>query len=135
MGFCRFCRKKKLKKMIKMAFKEMDMDMIKLVIVKLLDFDTRFRTNKTQLYLTKEIIRNPQLNEKYVLSLITGFHHIAKLFDQEVEEEIEDEAVVDVKLKQIESKRKEILIRKNQLKQQILAKNKRMKRRSTGAMG
>lgn len=135
MGICRRIRKWKLKKLLLKAFELMDLDMIKIAVRKFQDYDLHYQTNKLNISLQKIINGNPDLNERNVMRMLFDFHYLSKLFDEEEEKEEEDESMIDNKLQELDKKRKEIKIRKNQLKQQIFAKQKRMKRRKIGGMG
>ena len=137
-------RKTRLRKLLLEGFTLMDPNLIKIAITSLKDFDGKYSTNKLDKYLL-EIIQifnsNDEkitLNEKNVLNLVNKFIFDNILDDEEEEEKQKDEIEEKIEenreiLNEVEKRRKEIMLRKNQIRQKQVGKS--AKRRSTGGMG
>lgn len=137
---CKYIKKKRnLKKKLFKSIKENNKTNIKKYIIKLKDFDYFYQTNKLLKYLEFCCRTIPELIEDNIYSLITDFYFIDMIYDnerQELEVEITDN--LDEKLKQLERKKKEILIRANRIKGQTHLKNSKMNKnlkRRKGRMG
>lgn len=132
--------KRKLKKILFNGFSIIDIDMIKTAIVGLKDYDKKYNTEKLEKYIQEILKENkynketPDFNEENVKLSLNDFNMLENIFDETEEEKKDIEDVVDVKLTEIEKRRKEIIIRKNEIKNQIQGKNRRMMRKS-GGMG
>ena len=137
--------KKKLKKMLNKGFELMDTDMIKNAISSLIDFDSKYNSKKLNKYLL-EIIKvfrdDPKklnLNEVNVLNLAKEFV-FDNIFDADEQEESRQLDTIEEKLEEtrevlteVEKRRQEILLRKNQIRQRQSIKSN--KRRQTGSLG
>ena len=91
------------------------------------DFDKKY--NKQKLLKTLEYCCRviTGLEHDNIYSLVDDFNFINMLYTDEKEElEIEITDSLDIKLRQLEKKRKEILIRNNQIKAQHHLKNNKM---------
>ena len=121
-------QKKKLKKKLNKAILQNDKKLIKKYIIKLKDFDKKYQKNKLEKILEKIIRNNQNINEDNLFSLMNNFDFIDVIYNNEVLDNDENfNETIDEKLKFLEKKRKEILIRQNNMKQQIFLKNEKMK--------
>lgn len=120
--------KRKLKKKLKKSILQNDKKLIKKYIIKLKDFDKKYQKNKLEKVLEKIIRNNKNINEDNLFSLMDNFDFIETIFQDEILDNDENfNETVNDKLKFLEKKRKEILIRQNNMKQQIFLKNEKMK--------
>lgn len=137
--------KKKLKKSLRKSFDLMDVESIKRAIVSLADFDSKHCSHKLEKYLLQiiQVFRDdeekPTLNEKNVLNLPKEFI-FDSIFDNDVEEDERQLDVIEEKLEEtkevlteVEKRRKEIMLRKNLIRQRQMGKS--AKRRSSGTLG
>ena len=134
--------KRKLKKMLKRGFKDLDYDIIRMAFRGLLDFDAQNDSRKLQKYLQKIIHQfrddptQMNINEKNLNMAIHDLSKLDTIFDQTEEEVQQDEDVVDEKLIAIEKKRQDIIQRKQNIRNKLIAKEKKLQRRKTNsAMG
>lgn len=138
-------RKKKLKKLLNDGFSVMNTDIIKTAIKALEDFDAKYNTKKLEKYLLEivNIFRDddekPTLNEKNVLGLVEELV-FDSIFDDEEEEEERQLSEIEEKmqetkkvLNEVELRRKEIILRKNQIRQGQVIKSGKI--RKSGGMG
>lgn len=132
-------QKRKLKINLIKSIKENNKTNIKKYIIKLKDFDNKYQTNKLLKYLELCCRTIPELQPDNIYSLTNDFYFINMIYEKEKEElEAEITDNLDEKLKQLERKRKEILIRANKIKGQAVVKNNKMSRnqkRNKGRMG
>jgi len=135
--------KRKLKKLLKLGFEKLDFDLIRKGIVGLTDYDSRNNSNKLGKYLNKIVKKNDTINESKLNEALTDLSKIESIFDEdevieekEEEEDIDDrEEIIDEKLNEIKRRRKEVLIRKNQIQMERMGIMKKKQRRKMGAMG
>tara|TARA_Y100000034_G_C6767883_1_gene342411 strand:+ start:155 stop:646 length:492 start_codon:yes stop_codon:yes gene_type:complete len=119
--------KRKLKKKIIKSIQENNKTNIKKYIIKLKDFDEKYKKKKLLKYLEYCCRNINDLNENNIYSLIEDFNFIDMIYNNEkdnLEEEIHDN--LDEKLQELEKKRKMILSRSNQLQAKAMLKNHRM---------
>lgn len=137
--------KNKLKRLLKRGFDLMDTDLIKSAIKELSDFDGKHNSRKLDKYLLQIVNdfrddeEKPTLNEKNVLNLVKEFV-FDNIFDDDEEEEERQLDEIEEKLQaskevlsEVEKRRKEILLRKNMIRQRQIGKAS--KRRSVGGLG
>ena len=128
-----------LKNKLFKSIKENNKTNIKKYIIKLKDFDSYYQTNKLFKYLEKCCRNIPELIEDNIYSLINDFYFIDMIYENEKQElEVEITDNLDEKLRQLEKKKKEIILRANRIKGQThLKKNKinRNLKRRKGRMG
>ncbi len=119
--------KRKLKKKIFKSIKENNKCDIKKYIIKLKDFDKKYQKSKLLKNLEYCCRTINGLNEDNIYSLIEDFYFLNMIYENEKEElELEITDNLDMKLKQLEKKRKEILIRANRIKGQAVLKTQKM---------
>lgn len=137
--------KKKLKKLLMVGFDLMDADIIHSAIMSLMDFDGKHNSKKLDKYLL-EVVKTyrddetkPTLNEKNVLNLVKEFT-MDNIFDDDVIEEERQLDIIEEKmeetkqvLNEVDKRRKEIMLRKNMIRQRQIAKSS--KHRTSSAMG
>jgi hypothetical protein len=139
-------KKKHIKKYLYLAFDSLDIDMLKKSFSAVKDFDSKHNTNKMDKYLFDIVQRfrddddKPTLNEKVVLGLKDNFDDVRDILDNEDEEILirndVDERLEEVRevLQDVEQRRKEMIIRKNAIRAQMLEKNKRKSKTKRGSM-
>ena len=127
---CKYIKKKRnLKNKLFKSVKENNKCDIKKYIIKLKDFDKKYQKNKLLKFLEYCCRTINGLNEDNVYSLVEDFYFINMIYENEKEElEIEITDNLDMKLKQLEKKRKEIVIRANRIKGQAVLKSNKMNR-------
>jgi hypothetical protein len=119
--------KRILKKKLIKSINENNKTNIRKYIIEFKDFDKKYTKNKLLKTLEHCIRTIDDLNHENVYSLIEDFNFIDMIYNSEKEElEMEMSNNLDDKLKQLEKKRKEILIRANQIKSQHHLKNNKM---------
>ena len=140
------CSKRKLWKALHKGFIEVNGDIILETIDKLRDFDKKNKRNKLNKYINKILAENrkndlPNLNSKNVRGLSRNPELIHNIFDESEESILDEEDIIDKKidvvnstLTDIERKRKDIIIRKNEIRHNMINKNKKL-RRNSGKMG
>ncbi len=134
-------QKKRFKKMLINGFNNLDYDDIRMAICGLLDYDNKYSTKKLDKYLNKIVLefKNNEdklnINEGKLKEAISDFNQLENIFDIDEEEEKEQGDLLDEKLEEVMARRKEVLIRRNQLKQDRLGIIKKKQRRNIGAMG
>jgi len=123
------------------GFNNLDYDDIRMAICGLLDYDNKYSTKKLDKYLNKIVLefKNNEdklnINEGKLKEAISDFNQLENIFDIDEEEEKEQGDLLDEKLEEVMARRKEVLIRRNQLKQDRLGIIKKKQRRNIGAMG
>jgi hypothetical protein len=132
--------KRKLKKKLIRSIQENDKNNIKKYVIKLKDFDKRYNKRKLLKYLEVCVRKINGLNEENIFSLINDFSFIDMIYKNEEEElNIDIHNNLNKKLRELEKKRKEILIRSNQLQAKSLYKSnkmeKNMKNKKKGKLG
>lgn len=140
--------KKKLKRMINLSFDLMDGNMIREGIEALKDFDGKHNTKKLNKYIQQIINRfrqdedKPNLDEKKVKEALDDFDLLEFILeeDEDEEEDIKDEVeekMEEVKqvLNSVEQRRREMILRKNEIRMMMAGKSKKMDRRRFGGMG
>ena len=132
-------QKRKLKNNLIKSIKENNKTNIKKYIIKLKDFDSKYQTNKLLKYLEHCCRTIPELNEDNIYSLVNDFYFINMIYETEKEElEAEITDNLDEKLRQLERKKKEIMLRANRIKGQTHLKNSKMNKnlkKRRGRMG
>ena len=134
-------QKKRFKKMLIDGFNNLDYDDIRLAIVGLLDYDSKYSTKKLDKYLSKIIIdfKNDEnklnINELKLRDVINNGGNLDKIFDMTIEEEEEIDDMLDKKMNEVMARRKEVLNRRNALKQDRLGIIKKKQRRTIGGLG
>jgi hypothetical protein len=119
--------KRKLKKKLIKSIQENDKNKIKKYVIKLKDFDTRFNKKKLLKYLELSNRNINGLNQENIYSLLNDFSFLDMIYESEEDEiNIDNSNNLNEKLKELEKKRKEILIRNNQLQAKALFKNNKM---------
>lgn len=133
-------RKKGLKKGLVKAFESIDSDTILRSLTHIEDFDKKHNSNKLPKYLL-DIVNafdaddtKPTLNRNNTLGLMTDFSMIDTIFDETEEEVKEATNILDEKLIEIEQKRREVILRKNEIRSAQILKNSKM-RRTSNSMG
>ena len=137
--------KRKLKKLLKLGFDKLDFDMIRKAMVGLMDYDSRNSSKKLDKYLNK-IVKRYNVNTTKLNEALTDLSKMENIFDEDeiIEEEEEEPSInqeeldkefVDIQLEEIGKRRKEILIRRNQIQQDRLGIIKKKQRRTIGKMG
>lgn len=137
--------KNKLKKLLNVAFDAMDNDLIKGAIFSLLDFDRKHNSKKLDKYLLtiiktfRDDEEKPTLNEANVLNLRNEFV-LENIFEEDEKEEERQLDEIEIKLEEtrqvlseVDKRRKEVILRKNQIKQSQMMKSRKI--RSSGGMG
>ncbi len=136
--------KRKLKKLLLKGFKNADYNMIGKAISSLIDYDSRNNSKKLNKYLVKAIKRHKDtINEPNLVIALTDLSKLDTIFDAPiVEEEVDNEeeqeqiqAMLDEQLTEITRRRKEVLLRRNQIQIERLGIIKKKQRRAIGAMG
>ena len=134
-------QKKKLKKLLIEGFNNLDFDDIRIAICGLLDYDEKYSTKKLNKYLNKVVIdfKNSEdklnINENNLKEAINDFTKLESIFDIKEEEINEMDMVLDEKVAEIQKRRKEVLIRRNQIQQDRIGIIKKKQRRNIGKMG
>ena len=134
-------QKKRFKKMLIEGFNNLDYDEIRLAIVGLLDYDSKYSTKKLDKYLSKIVIdfKNDEdklnINELKLRDVIENGGNLDKIFDMTSDEEEEIIDVLDEKMNEVMKRRKEVLMRRNQIQADRLGIIKKKQRRNIGAMG
>ena len=134
-------QKKKLKKLLIEGFNNLDFDDIRIAICVLLDYDEKYSTKKLNKYLNKVVIdfKNSEdklnINENNLKEAINDFTKLESIFDIKEEEINEMDMVLDEKVAEIQKRRKEVLIRRNQIQQDRIGIIKKKQRRNIGKMG
>lgn len=122
-------KKRNLKKNLFKSIKENNKTNIKKYIIKSKDFDKKYQKNKLLKNLEHCCRTINGLNEDNIYSLVEDFYFINMIYENEKEElELEITDNLDMKLKQLEKKRKEIVIRANRIKGQAVVKSNKMNR-------
>ncbi len=123
--------KKKIKNNLIKAFNDKNIRKIKKYILYIKDFDKKYQTEKGPKYLNKIVMNNPDLNEENVLSLLTDFSMIDALYEDKslINHRLENK--LDIKLDLLERKRKETIIRQNQMNQVLAMKQRKMNKGKT----
>ena len=123
--------KKKIKNNLIKAFNDKNIRKIKKYILYIKDFDKKYQTKKEPKYLNKIVMNNPDLNEENVLSLLTDFSMIDALYEDKslINHRLENK--LDIKLDLLERKRKETIIRQNQMNQVLAMKQRKMNKGKT----
>ena len=129
--------KRKLKKILYKAFKDIDMEMMKDAILGLLDYDAKHKSKKTDKYLIKIVrdFKDLNINESNLLESKNNLTMLKNIFDEDEERLKADDDLIDARLDEITKKRKEIILRKNQLKTNNILIANRKNRRTTGKLG
>ncbi len=138
--------KRKLKKLLLKGFKNADFEMIGKAISSLIDYDSRNNSKKLNKYLVKVVNKHKDtINEPNLVIALTDLSKLDTIFDApiiEEEEEVDNEqeqeqiqAMLDEQLTEITKRRKEVLLRRNQIQIERLGHQKRKQRRSVGKMG
>lgn len=129
--------KGKLKKCLIKSLKNLDVSDLRKTIVALQDYDSKYSTHKLEKYLEtafQEYNGELPINENVLKELPFDLRLIDNLFDEEEEEINENVDLLDNKLKEIAAKRKEVIIRRNELRGERRGK-KTKNRRTQGKLG
>ena len=132
--------KRNLKKKIIKSIRENDKNNIKKYVIKLKDFDKKYNKRKLLSCLEYCIKTINGLKEENVYSLISDFNFLDMIYENEDEElNINIHNNLNERLKELEKKRKEILLRNNQIQARNIFKNKKMdknmKNKKKGKLG
>lgn len=132
--------KRNLKKKIIKSIRENDKNNIKKYVIKLKDFDKKYNKRKLLSCLEYCIKNINGLKEENVYSLISDFNFLDMIYENEDEElNINIHNNLNERLKELEKKRKEILLRNNQIQARNIFKNKKMdknqKNKKKGKLG
>lgn len=131
--------KGKLKKSLIIAFNELDINKIRKSIKGLKDYDSKYNTQKLGKYIENiiELINNNDepinINPVNMEKALEDLDMLPTIFDNP-EEDIKEANLLDEKITEIEKKRKEIILRKNLLKLNMV-KAQKHKSKSSGKMG
>ncbi len=122
-------QKRKLKKKLIKSIQENDKNDIKKYVIKLKDFDKKYNKRKLLKYLDYSCRIINGLKEENVFSLLHDFNFLDMLYESEEEElNINIHYNLNEKLRELEKKRKEILIRNNQVQARVMFKSKKMEK-------
>ena len=129
--------KRKLKKLLIEAFDLLDIPMMEKAIINMKDFDSKHQTKKLDKTINKILSKKPDLNKENVRRMVTenNFTSIEDIFSQTQDEKKEEEDFVSEQLLAIERKRQDIIQRKQDIRNKLMAKEKKLQRRNVGGMG
>tara|TARA_R100000750_G_scaffold61467_1_gene52618 strand:- start:1652 stop:2143 length:492 start_codon:yes stop_codon:yes gene_type:complete len=122
-------KKRNLKNKLFKSIKENNKTNIKKYIIKSKDFDKKYNKNKLLKNLEFCCRKINGLNEDNIYALVEDFYFINMIYENEKEElELEITDNLDMKLKELEKKRKAIIIRANRIKGQSILKSNKMEK-------
>ena len=129
--------KRKLKNLLIKGFEAVDFDMMKKAILSLQDFDEKHSTKKLDKYLGKIVKKNKTINQSKLKEAVNNLDKLETIFDED-EDEVKVEQMSNLlneRLDEVDKRRREVLIRKNEIRQQNLSALKKKGRRKMGSMG